>query len=182
MRSATHAEVDRAALAATVEAEIERNLAIARDWDNGEADHWERLLADFHANPDRHIDHEMARLQRCKRDSAAAKRIKRETGCEHVTRNREGRIHARFADGRRRDVTTMLHVGAEQQPRQRESRPRERRERRHTARSTSSSDPGDGSDPHVDGDHCPACGRVLLWVEGELVCAVRSCEQWAVIA
>jgi hypothetical protein len=58
-------------------------------------------------------------------------------------------------------------------------RPRGRRER-HTARSTSSSDPGD-SDPHepeppLGGyEACPRCGHVLLWTSGRLVCPRRGC-------
>jgi hypothetical protein len=82
----------------------------------------------------------------------------------------------------------------ERRHRVRAARPRQRRERRRTVRSSAKSgDSGPSDGPgdagpltvaarlaasSVDYARCPECGGVLVWADGRLTCAVRSCPGW----
>jgi hypothetical protein len=154
--------------------EIERLILFATDDATAEA--WRRALADFDAKPEVravHVARHLEWLQRCEEERQAGEKIKRETGCETVTRNSHGRICAHFADGKRRDVTdlyttitTTPRLGGRTMATARRSAPRARgagrpRARTATRSSAKSGDSGSDSDepePPAPGRRCTACG------------------------
>jgi hypothetical protein len=91
------------------------------------------------------------------------------------------------------DFRRVAAIAARRRPARREShRGRPGHRRTTSARAGPSDDPGPGEPPGpalrlarpskalycFAASHCPTCGAVLLWSDGRLVCASRSCPRW----